>query len=80
MTESQYRQFLISCLNLACTRVNDARLSSLNEAMAALLWKDVSNLDRIALAGAALRHEDRRRQRILSAVEAKPRSTTQMAV
>jgi len=65
-----YRSTLITCLNLACTRVREARLQAIKVAFSALeSTADVSHLTMVERMVARVDTEDQRRIRIIAALK-----------
>jgi hypothetical protein len=65
-----YRSVLLDCLNLACTRVTEARLEALKITFSQRKSKsDASALAVVAKAVARVNAEEKRRLRIVSALK-----------
>lgn len=70
-----YRSILLDCLNLACTRVTEARLDALKITFSELKSKsDASSLAVVARAMARVKAEEKRRLRIVAALKQRPAS------
>lgn len=70
-----YRSILLDCLNLACTRVTEARLDALKITFSELKSKsDASSLAIVARAMARVKAEEKRRLRIVAALKQRPAS------
>lgn len=70
-----YRSILLDCLNLACTRVTEARLEALKITFSELKSKsDASALAVVARAMARVKAEEKRRLRIVAALKQRPAS------
>lgn len=71
-----YRSTLINCLNLACTRVHEARLQALKTAFSALKSNaNASSLSIVETAAARVETEERRRLKIIAALKQRSDST-----
>jgi hypothetical protein len=70
-----HRSVLLDCLNLACTRVTEARLEALKITFSELKSKsDASSLAVVARAMARVKAEEKRRLRIVAALKQRPAS------